>query len=119
MTTSCHLRRLTRRHPRKQSVRFSARGLEPRSGEGRLHGQVPPGTIFRDVLTGQRTSDLEKVDGSGESRQAPETQETQETPETQEAPETPEAQQAQEAPEAPESQVTPESQEAPDPATPK
>ena len=62
------------------------------------------------MLTGQRTSDLEKVDGSGESRQAPETPDTQETPE---------AQQAQEAPEAPESQVTPESQEAPDPATPK
>ena len=81
MTTGCRLRRLTRRHPRKQSVRISARGLEPRSGEGRLHGQVPPGTIFRDVLTGQRTSDLEKVDGSGESRQTPETPESQETPE--------------------------------------
>ena len=67
MTTGCRPRRLTRRRPRKQSVRISARGLEPRPGRGRLHGQVPLDTIFRDVLTGQRTSDLKKVDGTGKA----------------------------------------------------
>jgi len=51
--------------------------------------RYPPGTIFRDVLTGQRTSDLEKVDGSGESGQTPESQESQETPESLESQDTP------------------------------
>src|SRR5512140_1681376 len=84
MTTGCRPRRLTRRRPCKQSVRISVRGLEPSPGEGRLHGQVPLDAIFRDVLTGQRTSDLKKVDGNGESPQ------TQVTPD----PETPDEPQA-------------------------
>src|SRR5215470_14437363 len=67
MTTSRRFRRLTRQHPCKQSVRTSVRGLEPRPGGGRLHGQVPPA-----VPTGQRISDLKKAEGNGESRQAPE-----------------------------------------------
>src|SRR5262249_53727522 len=67
MTTGCRPGRLTRQHPCKQSVRISARGREPAPGRGRLHGQVRLGTIFRDVLTGQRISDLTKAD----SPQAP------------------------------------------------
>src|SRR5207245_2508690 len=51
-------------------------GREPTSGSGRLHGQVALDTIFRDVLTGQRISDLEKVDGNGESLETPKTQAT-------------------------------------------
>src|SRR5215469_11560919 len=87
MTTGCRLRRLTRRHPCKQSVRTSARGLEPRPGGGRLHGQVPLDTIFRDVLTGQRTSALKKPHATGESPQTTETQATP-NPETPAAPQT-------------------------------
>src|SRR6266567_3365997 len=75
MTTGGRPRRLNRRHPRKQPVRISARGGEPAPGRGRLHGQVSRGTIFRAVLTGQRISDLKKVDGSGDSHQAPKAQE--------------------------------------------
>src|SRR5689334_11848797 len=88
MTTGRRPRRLTRQHPRKQSVRISACGLEPGPGEGRLHGRVPLDTIFRDVLTGQRISDLKKVDGNGESLDTPETQATPdpETPDAQEPP---------------------------------
>src|SRR5712664_503094 len=88
MTTDRRPRRLTRQHPCKQSVRISAHGLEPRRGEGLLHRLVPLDTIFRDVLTGQRTSDLKKVDGNGESLDTPETQATPypETPDAQEPP---------------------------------
>src|SRR6478672_2248793 len=74
MTTGGRPRRLTRRTLCKQSVRISARGREPTPGGERLHGQVALDTIFRDVLTGQRISDLEKVDGSGESLETPKTQ---------------------------------------------
>src|SRR6266700_6754172 len=76
MTTGGRPWRLTRRTVCKQSVRISARGREPTSGRERLHGQVALDTIFRDVLTGQRISDLEKVDGSGESLETPKTQAT-------------------------------------------
>src|SRR5947208_1050981 len=76
MTTGGRPGRLNRRTLCKQSVRISARGLEPAPGRGRLHGQVALDTIFRDVLTGQRISDLEKVDGSGESLETPKTQAT-------------------------------------------
>src|SRR5690349_16872009 len=76
MTTGCRRRRLTRRTLCKQSVRISARGREPAPGWGRLHGRVALDTIFRDVLTGQRISDLEKVDGNGESLETPKTQAT-------------------------------------------
>src|SRR4030095_14940802 len=76
MTTGCRPRRLNPRTLCKQSVRISARGGEPTPGRGRLHGQVALDTIFRDVLTGQRISDLEQVDGNGESHQTPKTQET-------------------------------------------
>src|SRR4029077_5975644 len=93
MTTDCRTRRLSRQDPCKQSVRISAPGLEPGPGEGRLHGQVPLHAIFRDVLTGQRTSDLKKVDGNGESLDAPQTQATPdpETPDAQETPDEPQA----------------------------
>src|ERR1700730_6980897 len=86
MTTGGHSRWLTRRALCKQSVRISVRGLEPTSGRGRLHGQVPLKQIFRDVLTGQRTSDLKKVDGNGESLETPKTQATPD-PETPDEPE--------------------------------
>src|SRR6266480_3227632 len=76
MTTGGRPRRLTRRTLCKQSVRISARGREPTSGWGRLHGQVALDTIFRDVLTGRRISDLEKVDGNGERLETPKTQAT-------------------------------------------
>src|SRR5215471_9329170 len=76
MTTGCRPGRLTRQHPCKQSVRIPARGREPAPGPGRLHGQVRLGTIFRDVLTGQRISDLTKADGNGDSHQAPKDTET-------------------------------------------
>src|SRR6266568_3864820 len=75
MTTGGRPRRLNRRHPRKQPVRISACGGEPAPGRGRLHGQVSRGTIFRAVLTGQRISDLKKVDGSGDSHQTPKARE--------------------------------------------
>src|SRR5215472_17608510 len=88
MTTGRPPWRLTRQSPCKQSVRISARGLEPGSGGGRLHGQVPLDTIFRDVLTGQRTSDLKKADGNGESLGTPKTQETPD-PETPDEPGSP------------------------------
>jgi hypothetical protein len=97
MTTDCRARRLTRQHPCKQSVRISARGLEPGPGEGRLHGQVPLDTIFRDVLTGQRTSDLKKVDGNGESLDTPQTQATPD-PETPDEPPIPDGAQTPEEP---------------------
>src|SRR6185312_1926108 len=97
MTTGRRLRRLNRRTLCKQSVRISVRGREPTPGRGRLHGQVALDTIFRDVLTGQRISDLEKVDGNGESLETPKTQATPD-------PETPD-------PEDPD-------QETPDPETP-
>src|SRR6476660_4519010 len=87
MTTGGRPRRLTRRTLCKQSVRISARGREPTPGGERLHGQVALDTIFRDVLTGQRISDLEKVDGNGESLETPKTQATPD-PETPD-PETP------------------------------
>src|SRR3984893_8989216 len=90
MTTGGRSRWLTRRALCKQSVRISVRGLEPTSGRGRLHGQVPLKQIFRDVLTGQRISDLEKVDGNGESLETPKTQATPD-PETPD-PETPDEQ---------------------------
>ena len=95
MTTDCRVRRLTRQYPCKQSVRVSARGLEPGPGEGRLHGQVPLDTIFRNVLTGQRTSDLKKVDGNGEGPDAPQTQATPD-------PETPDEVKAEAGPQTPE-----------------
>src|SRR6266705_2472176 len=88
MTTGCRPRRLNHRHPRKQPVRISARGREPAPGRGRLHGQVPLGMIFRAVLTGQRISDLKKVDGNGDSHQTPKARETPD-PETPDEPETP------------------------------
>src|SRR6476660_7627046 len=74
MTTGCRPRWLIRPTLCKQSVRISVRGREPTPGRGRLHGQVALDTIFRDVLTGQRISDLEKVDGNGESLETPKTQ---------------------------------------------
>ena len=80
MTTGCRPRRLNRRHPRKQPVRISARGGEPAPGRGRLHGQVSLGTIFGAVLTGQRISDLKKVDGNGDSHQTPKAQEETQPP---------------------------------------
>src|SRR6476646_2694019 len=98
MTTGGRPRRLTRRTLCKQSVRISARGREPTPGGGRLHGQVALDTIFRDVLTGQRISDLEKVDGNGESLETPKTQATPD-PETPD-PETPD-------PETPDEQAPP------------
>src|SRR5262245_8618706 len=88
MTTGRPPWRLTRQPSCKQSVRISARGLEPGPGGGRLHGQVPLDTIFRDVLTGQRTSDLKKADGNGESLETPKTQETPD-PETPDEPGSP------------------------------
>src|SRR5438477_4818916 len=88
MTTSCRPRRLNPRHPRKQPVRISARGREPAPGRGRLHGQVPLGTIFRAVLTGQRISDVKKADGNGDSHPTPDAQETPD-PETPAEPVTP------------------------------
>src|SRR4029077_7241023 len=98
MTTGCRPRRLTRGTLCKQSVRISVRGREPTPGGGRLHGQVALDTIFRDVLTGQRISDLEKVDGNGESLETPKTQATPD-PETPD-PETPD-------PETPDEQAPP------------
>src|SRR5580704_7914897 len=98
MTTGCRPRRLTRRTLCKQSVRISVRGREPTPGRGRLHGQVALDTIFRDVLTGQRISDLEKVDGNGESLETPKTQVTPD-PETPD-PETPDEPTAAAEPEA-------------------
>src|SRR6201995_2344534 len=98
MTTGGRPRRLTRRTLCKQLVRISARGLEPTPGRGRLHGQVALDTIFRDVLTGQRTSDLTKVDGNGESLETPKTQATPD-PETPD-PETPDEPTAAAEPEA-------------------
>src|SRR4030088_1326567 len=80
MTTSRRPRRLNRRHPRKQPVRISVPGGEPAPGRGRLHGQVSLGTIFRAVLTGQRISDLKKVDGNGDSHQTPKAQEETQPP---------------------------------------
>src|SRR5580704_8656967 len=103
MTTGGRPRWLTRRTPCKQSVRISARGREPTLGRGRLHGQVAQDTIFRDVLTGQRISDLEKVDGNGESLETPKTQATPdpETPDPETTdPETPD-------PETPDEQAPP------------
>src|SRR5580704_12228370 len=98
MTTGGRPRWLTRRTPCKQSVRISARGREPTPGRGRLHGQVALDTIFRDVLTGQRISDLEKVDGNGEGLETPKTQATPD-PETPD-PETPDEPTAAAEPEA-------------------
>src|SRR5258705_8437934 len=105
MTTGGRPRRLNRRTLCKQSVRISARGLEPTPGRGRLHGQVAQDTIFRDVLTGKRISDLTKVDGSGESLDTPKTQETPD-------PETPDEPRAAAEPETAEEPETPDEPEA-------
>src|SRR5690349_16834345 len=112
MTTGCRRRRLTRRTLCKQSVRISARGREPAPGWGRLHGRVALDTIFRDVLTGQRISDLEKVDGNGESLETPKTQATPD-PETPDKPAT-----AAEAAAEPEPAAEPEAAAETEPATP-
>jgi DUF1680 family protein len=64
------------------------------------------------VLTGQRTSDLKKVDSNGESRQTPETLQTPD-PETPDEPQTAERAEARDEPPAPDGAAT-----QPGPATP-
>src|SRR5690348_6271450 len=113
MTTGRRPRWLTHRTLCKQSVRISVRGREPTLGWGRLHGQVPLDTIFRDVLTGQRISDLKKVDGNGESLDTPETQATPD-PETPDAQEPPDEQE----PQTPDEPATDEPVTQAKPATP-
>ena len=116
MTTDCGPRRLTRGTLCKQSVRISVRGREPTRGRGRLHGQVALDTIFRDVLTGQRISDLTKVDGSGEGLDIPKTQETPnpETPDEPRAAAEPETAEEPETPAEPETPDEPEAAEEPE-----